>query len=56
MSEVFSYVICLADIRSGSLKDDVYKFIIKLKMLYEWMVFYHYVVDYNGKISDIDCY
>lgn len=56
MSEVFSYVICLADIRSGSRKDDVYKFIIKLKMLYEWMVFYHYVVDYNGKISDIDCY
>ena len=56
MSEVFLYVICLADIRSGSRKDDVYKFIIKLKMLYEWMVFYHYVVDYNGKISDIDCY
>ena len=32
MSEVFSYVICLADIRSGPWNGDIYKFIIKLKI------------------------
>ena len=34
MSEVFSYVIYLADIRSGPWKGDIYKFIIKLKIPY----------------------
>ena len=31
---MFSYVICLADIRSGPWKGDIYKFIIKLKIPY----------------------
>ena len=34
MSEVFLYVICLTEIRSGPWNGDIYKFIIKLKIPY----------------------